>query len=81
MHELIIHPRTRSEMYRGTPHREVIADALDQTKLPIVFNGDLFTAADCRALEAAYPGVRALMLPRADRQPGARTRICGRDTA
>ena len=64
VHELIIHPRTRSEMYRGTPHREVIADALDQTKLPIVFNGDLFTAADCRALEAAYPGVRALMLGR-----------------
>ena len=64
VHEMIIHPRTRSEMYRGTPHREVIADALDQTKLPIVFNGDLFTAADCRALEAAYPGVRALMLGR-----------------
>ena len=64
VHELIIHPRTRSEMYRGTPHREVIADALDQTKLPIVFNGDLFTAADCRALEAMYPGLRALMLGR-----------------
>ena len=64
VHELIIHPRTRSEMYRGTPHREVIADALAQTKLPIVYNGDLFTAADCRALEAMYPGVRALMLGR-----------------
>lgn len=64
VHELIIHPRTRSEMYRGTPHREVIADALAQTKLPIVYNGDLFTAADCRALEAMYPRVRALMLGR-----------------
>ena len=64
VHELIIHPRTRSEMYRGTPHREVIADALAQTKLPIVYNGDLFTAADCRALEAMYPGLRALMLGR-----------------
>lgn len=64
VHELIIHPRTRSEMYRGTPHREVIAEALAQTKLPIVYNGDLFTAADCRALEAMYPGLRALMLGR-----------------
>lgn len=64
VHELIIHPRTRSEMYRGTPHREVIADALAQTKLSIVYNGDLFTAADCRALEAMYPGLRALMLGR-----------------
>ena len=64
VHEMIIHPRTRSEMYRGTPHREVIADALAQTKLPIVYNGDLFTAADCRALEAMYPGLRALMLGR-----------------
>lgn len=64
VHELIIHPRTRTEMYAGTPHRDVYADALARTKLPIVYNGDLFTAADCRALEAEYPGTKALMLGR-----------------
>ena len=64
VHELIIHPRTRTEMYAGTPHRDVYADALARTKLPIVYNGDLFTAADCRSLEAEFPGTRALMLGR-----------------
>ena len=64
VHELIIHPRTRTEMYAGTPHRDVYADALARTKLPIVYNGDLFTAADCHALEADYPGTKALMLGR-----------------
>ena len=64
VHELIIHPRTRSEMYKGTPHRDVYGDALAQTKLPIVYNGDLFTAADCRALESTFSDTKALMLGR-----------------
>lgn len=62
--ELIVHPRTRAEFYKGTPHREVYAAALEQTALPIAYNGDLFTAEDCRALINACPGTRALMLGR-----------------
>ncbi len=64
MHELIVHPRTRAEFYKGVPHREVYAAALGQTRLPLVYNGDLFTAADCRALLGACPGTSALMLGR-----------------
>ena len=64
VHELIMHPRTRNEMYKGTPHRDVYGDALAQTKLPIVYNGDLFTAADCRALESTFSDTKALMLGR-----------------
>lgn len=62
--ELIVHPRTRAEFYKGTPHREVFAASLGQTALALVYNGDLFTAADCRALACACPGTRALMLGR-----------------
>lgn len=64
VHELIVHPRTRAAFYKGTPHREVYAAALLQTSLPLVYNGDLFTAEDCRALLAACPDTRALMLGR-----------------
>ena len=63
VHELIIHPRTRSEFYKGKPHRDVYRDVLSQTKLPLVYNGDLFTAEECRAFEQEYP-CRALMLGR-----------------
>lgn len=64
IHELIIHPRTRNEFYSGTPHRNVYAGALSETRLPLVYNGDLFTAEDCRALEASCSGTHALMIGR-----------------
>lgn len=64
VHELIVHPRTRREFYAGAPHREVFAAAQEQTRLPLIYNGDLFTAQDCRDAEAAFPGTRALMLGR-----------------
>lgn len=62
--ELIIHPRTRQEFYKGTPHRDVYAAAQTRTKLPLVYNGDLFTAEDCHALGSQYPATTALMLGR-----------------
>lgn len=62
--ELIIHPRTREQFYKGTPHRSVYGAALGHTQLPVIYNGDLFTADHCRALERDYPGTRALMLGR-----------------
>ncbi len=64
VHELIIHPRTRGEFYKGKPHRDIYAQALKDTSLPLVYNGDLFTAADCRAFETVFPGTRALMTGR-----------------
>ena len=62
--ELTVHPRTRGEFYKGTPHRDVYAAALTRTRLPLIYNGDLFTARDCRDLLAACPGTHALMLGR-----------------
>lgn len=62
--ELIIHPRTREQFYKGTPHRDVYAQALAKTRIPVVYNGDLFTCADCSGFEHAYPGTQALMLGR-----------------
>lgn len=64
IHELIIHPRTRIQQYRGTPYRAAFAGALEKVKCPVVYNGDLFTAADCRQLMLDYPDTAALMLGR-----------------
>lgn len=62
--ELIIHPRTREQFYKGTPHLEVYAQAFSKTRLPLVYNGDLFTAESCHAMEQRCPQTRALMLGR-----------------
>lgn len=63
IHELIVHPRTRQELYKGRPHREILA-TLPGTGLAWAYNGDLNTAAQCRALLGEYPGVSAIMLGR-----------------
>ena len=65
VHELIIHPRTRAEFYKGTPHRDVFTRAFSETTLPLCFNGDLFSAEDCRLLTAQCPQTHALMIGRA----------------
>ncbi len=62
--EVILHPRTRSEMYRGEAHREAFALALEAGAWPCAYNGDLRTAADCRAMAEEYPGACALMVGR-----------------
>lgn len=61
--ELIVHPRTRAQFYKGKADREAYGKAIAQSQLPMVYNGDLFTAEDCRALEAQYPS-HALMIGR-----------------
>ncbi|MDY3817281.1 MAG: tRNA-dihydrouridine synthase family protein [Candidatus Limiplasma sp.] len=64
VHELIVHPRTRAQAYTGEARREVCAEAGRLPSIPFVYNGDLFTAEDCRALQREYPGVTAVMLGR-----------------
>ncbi|MGN0775596.1 MAG: tRNA dihydrouridine synthase [Candidatus Ventricola sp.] len=64
IHELIIHPRTREEYYKGAVHRDVYAAAEARLRIPLVYNGDLFTPEACRAFEQAHPQTRALMLGR-----------------
>jgi len=64
VHELIIHPRTREQYYKGTPHREVYTACESRTHLPLIYNGDLFLPQDCQRFIAEHPSTRALMLGR-----------------
>lgn len=64
IHELTIHPRTRSQMYTGTPYRELFDQAFDSLSCPVVYNGNLFTPEDCHLLIDACPVTSALMLGR-----------------
>ena len=56
--EVIIHPRTRKEYYKGTAHRDVFQKMLEESVHPVCYNGDLHSAADCRALMREFPTER-----------------------
>lgn len=64
IYELTIHPRTRKQFYSGLPHMECYRLAVSRVKVPLVYNGNLFTAEECRALLAEFPDTRALMIGR-----------------
>ena len=41
--ELIIHPRIQTDYYKNTPRMESFLDALEKSKNPVVYNGDIFS--------------------------------------
>lgn len=43
---LIIHPRTVQQRYAGQADHSITAEVVRRTKLPVIANGDIFTAAD-----------------------------------
>lgn len=64
LHELIIHPRLRSDYYKNHPHMDVFRDAVAASCNPVVYNGDLFTVEDVLRFAADFPTVRKVMLGR-----------------
>ena len=64
IHELIVHPRVQKEFYKGTVHRDAFDRALAAYPGRLVYNGDLFTAADVTAFQMQYPQVDTVMAGR-----------------
>ena len=63
--ELIVHPRIRSDLYKGEPRKEYFAYALEHSRCPLVYNGNIFTDKDCDELSYSFgSGLDAVMLGR-----------------
>jgi tRNA-dihydrouridine synthase len=62
--ELIVHPRIQKEFYRGHARREWFDYTVENTNLPLSYNGDLFTAGQVKEVEESYPQLTAIMLGR-----------------
>lgn len=62
--ELIVHPRVQKEFYRGRARRELMADTLGVTDLPVCYNGDIFSPVDAIEMEECYPSLDSLMMGR-----------------
>lgn len=54
--ELIVHPRIRSDFYKGEPRMEYFAYALEHAKCPLVYNGNIFTCEDLNDLPGFADG-------------------------
>lgn len=61
---LTIHARVQKEKYRGEVHLEEFAEALERSKNPVCYNGDLRTVEEVRQFEARFPTEDAAMIGR-----------------
>ena len=52
--ELIVHPRIRANFYKGEPRREYYAYALEHSKIPLVYNGNIYTTEDFEDLSNTF---------------------------
>lgn len=64
IHELTIHPRTRQEFYKGTPHLDVMDAIADTARMPIVYNGNVCTVTDGEQILQRYPNIGGMMIGR-----------------
>ena len=64
IHELTVHPRIQKEFYTGTPHLDVFADILKESRNPVVYNGDLFTVEKVKEFREKFPTVGTVMIGR-----------------
>ena len=62
--QLTIHPRVRAQFYNGTVDMEVFDFAVETSKAPLCYNGNIHSKADARRFEKAYPQVGAIMVGR-----------------
>ena len=61
---LIVHARTRSEQYAGPVHWDSFREALEHTRIPLSYNGDLFSPEDVYRFRESFPSVDSVMLGR-----------------
>ncbi len=62
--ELIIHPRTRQDFYGGTPDLEAFAYAVQNTDIPLCYNGDVNDPEFYKKITDSFPNITAVMLGR-----------------
>ncbi len=64
LEELIIHPRVQKDFYKNEPNLELFAYGQENSKSPVCYNGDIFTAEKYEKIQKLFPKVSAFMLGR-----------------
>lgn len=61
---ITMHPRLGVQQYKGNPSMEAFARFMEICKLPVIYNGDIHTIEQIRALELQYPTLCGIMIGR-----------------
>ena len=62
--ELIIHPRTRDELYGGLPHRDIYEKIEKSALNPVCYNGNIFSAEKFKLLSENLQNTNSFMIGR-----------------
>ncbi|MGN0976941.1 MAG: tRNA dihydrouridine synthase [Faecousia sp.] len=62
--ELTVHPRVRKQFYDGAVDMEMFAYAMEHSKNPVCYNGNLLSAAQISALRSQFPQLQSVMIGR-----------------
>lgn len=61
---LTIHPRVQKQFYKGTVHLQQFAQAMEKSKNPVCYNGDLKTVEDVEHIQSCFPALESVMIGR-----------------
>jgi tRNA-dihydrouridine synthase len=61
---VIIHPRTGTQMYEGVPDLELFEKCLSLSKHPVVYNGDICSKEDYTMICERFPSIDGIMIGR-----------------
>ena len=62
--ELTIHPRVRKQFYSGNVEMDMFQHAVENSKIPLCFNGNLNNTQQIQNFSDAYPNMDAIMIGR-----------------
>jgi tRNA-dihydrouridine synthase B len=62
--EIIVHARLGIQMYKGTPDTKTFGRIVQQTNMPLAYNGDIFSKEDFERVKTEFPSVNRWMLGR-----------------
>lgn len=64
IHELIVHPRIREDVYKGSPRMEYFSYIYENSLNPVCYNGDIKNVADYEEITEKYHMLQAVMIGR-----------------
>ncbi len=62
--ELTVHPRVRKAFYAGAPDMDAFAYAVQYSKNPLCYNGDILSLEQAAVIQKQFPNVDAVMIGR-----------------
>ena len=64
LEELIVHPRVQKDFYKNVPNLAAFELAVQKSKNPLCYNGDIFSVSDFAKIQERFPSVDCFMMGR-----------------